>query len=72
MTFTRTIVLCSWILSAAAVPADAVPAPDQAEPRGQFCIDGMETVPYTDDSDVVPISDITDGGCQSPQDTIAI
>jgi hypothetical protein len=37
---------------------------------GSFCLDSMETVPFSDDLEPTPIS--VDGGCSVAEGTIAI
>jgi hypothetical protein len=48
----------------------AVMAAQPPAAEGQFCLDGMETVPIEDDLVPTPIS--VDGGCMAPEAVISI
>ena len=49
----------------------AVPVLDQSsDDKGSFCLDSMETVPFSDELEPTLIS--VDGGCSMPEGTIAI
>lgn len=73
------VIVCAWMLTAApSVHVAMIPiqdidqdAPDAG--AGLACTDGMETVPYTDDLDAIPVSDImADGQCLDAPEPVAI
>jgi hypothetical protein len=51
-------------------PTQFLPVLDQSSgDSGSFCLDSMETVPFSDDLEPTPIS--VDGGCSTSEGTIA-
>jgi hypothetical protein len=73
--------LCSKILAAGMavfftmampnrVPAQAAPLIRIAD-DASLCVDSMETEPFDDDQDAMPISATIDGGCAVPDYTIS-
>lgn len=68
--FPRIAGCCALVFLAAAfapsaIPADAFSSPQSdsiSEPDGLLCMDDMETEPFTDDAEPLPVSHV-DGGC---------
>lgn len=59
------LVLLAAAFAPSAIPADAVSPPQGdsvSEPDGLLCMDNMETEPFTDDAEPLPVSHV-DGGC---------